>query len=99
MIDAPTLGLLFLESAEVKGFDTLHNVRVDTKRFVDRVHLVYWSPTNKLVASVLIWACKLCFTVLIWACERRAVAPLLGGVKNTLQRQTYTEDEGKTESF
>ena len=47
MIVEPTLGLLFLEPAEVKGFDTLHNVRVDTKRFVDRVHLVYWSATNK----------------------------------------------------
>jgi hypothetical protein len=35
----------------------------------------------------------------IQAGKRRAVAPLLGGVKNTLQRQTYTENEGKTESF
>ena len=35
----------------------------------------------------------------IQAGKRRAVAPLLGGVKNTLQRQTYTKNEGKTESF
>ena len=54
MTNEPILGLSFAEPVEVSVFDVLHNVRVDTKSFVDRVHLVYRSTTNKLVAFVLI---------------------------------------------
>ena len=81
MTDESILGLSFPEPVEVSIFDALHNVRVDTKRFVDRVHLVYRSPTNKLAASVLIWACKRHLTVKMglqaahfsaftWGCEK-----------------------------